>query len=796
MKHLFPSTLTGVALACLLLLPHARAHACEGCGDTDEAAPTPSHQKLGRVRVNGAAPTSLPTIIPTTLEGIKGAEIERSINATDAEDALKYLPSLVVRKRYIGDYNHAVLSTRASGTGNSARSLVFADGIPLSNLLGNGASFAPRWGMVTPEEIARVDVLYGPFSAAYSGNAVGAVVDYQTRMPTAFEAHAKLGLSHQANELYGQQRDFNGGQASASVGSRAGGFSWWINANRLDSHGQPQVFATKLLSSGVTASTGTPVSGAVQTQNRSEQPWLIVGTATEYETTQDHLKAKLALELAPDLRLAYTLGLWQNESAGSSRSLLRDAHGAVVDNTFGGDISQPVNIDGRRYTLTASDFSRTKEDLSHTMQALSLKQRKQGLFDWELAASHYDYGRDLARAYAPTTKAQPLAGRITDQAGTGWNTVAAKGIWRPVGSTHSIDMGLAREHYQLRSQVHNTLDWENGAPAAFASRFAGNSRTEALFVQDAWALGEDWLAVLGLRTEVWRSWGGVSESAYAGSSDQGLCLTSSKRCTLTHAERKHTAASPKAALSHQISEDWVLKASTGRAVRFPTVSELYQGGVNALGQAINNNPDLRPERSWTSELSAEWNNAAGASLRWTFFHEDSRDALYSQLNVATNASTVQNIDHIRTQGLELAWRSAALLFKGLQLQGSLTYADSTILANSGYAVQPGDTIGKQQPRVPKWRATLLASWQLNDALAVSYGARYSGRQYGTLDNSDANGFAYQGTSRYFTTDVRAQYRIDRHWRLAAGVDNLNNYQYWNFHPYPQRTFHAELSFDL
>jgi iron complex outermembrane receptor protein len=54
-----------------------------------------------------------------------------------------------VRKRYIGDYNHAILSSRASGTGNSARSLVYADGILLSNLLGNGVgglSFPPRWG--------------------------------------------------------------------------------------------------------------------------------------------------------------------------------------------------------------------------------------------------------------------------------------------------------------------------------------------------------------------------------------------------------------------------------------------------------------------------------------------------------------------------------------------------------------------------------------------------------------------------------------------------------------------------
>ena len=38
------------------------------------------------------------------------------------------LPSLLVRKRYIGDYNHAILSSRASGTGNSARSAVYADG--------------------------------------------------------------------------------------------------------------------------------------------------------------------------------------------------------------------------------------------------------------------------------------------------------------------------------------------------------------------------------------------------------------------------------------------------------------------------------------------------------------------------------------------------------------------------------------------------------------------------------------------------------------------------------------------
>ena len=120
-------------------------------------------KSLGMVTVNSGQPTSLPTQIPTTMEGVTREQIDQTINATDSEDALKYLPSLLVRKRYIGDYNHAILSSRASGTGNSARSAVYADGILLSNYLGNGVgglSFPPRWGLVTPEEIERVDVMY------------------------------------------------------------------------------------------------------------------------------------------------------------------------------------------------------------------------------------------------------------------------------------------------------------------------------------------------------------------------------------------------------------------------------------------------------------------------------------------------------------------------------------------------------------------------------------------------------------------------------------------------------------
>ena len=65
-------------------------------------------------------PTSLPTQIPTTIEGTSKEQIERSIYATDSEYALRHMPSLLVRKRFTAGYKHAVLSGRSSGTDNSA----------------------------------------------------------------------------------------------------------------------------------------------------------------------------------------------------------------------------------------------------------------------------------------------------------------------------------------------------------------------------------------------------------------------------------------------------------------------------------------------------------------------------------------------------------------------------------------------------------------------------------------------------------------------------------------------------
>jgi iron complex outermembrane recepter protein len=728
-------------------------------------------RSLGTIVVTARRSSSLPTYIPTTIEGISGERVADTINASDAEDALKYLPSLNVRKRFIGDYDHAVLATRASGTGNSARSLVYVDGILISNLLGNGASFTPRWGLVTPEEIERVDVLYGPFSAAYPGNSVGAVVDYVTRMPGSLKVNARTAAHSQDFELYGTRERYDAWSQSFSAGNRHGAFAWWFNLNRLDSRGHPIAFTNKLLSAGATGA-GTPVTGALRERNPRNEEWYILGATNEVHTVQDHAKLKLAWDFADELTASYTFATWRNDATRAVASYLLDDAGNEV-------YSGPVVIDGRRFVLANTDFAPGTGELRHHMQGLSVTARGLGNADLTFAASRYDYARDRARS---STGPMPAAlrggaGRLVNFANTGWTSLALRGLWRSDSDAHRVDFGVGEDRQQLRSEVNGTTDWRRGAAGARISAFRGDTAQQSVYAQDTWTLARDWRATVGLRFERW-------------SADHGALSNATN--TLAFAARDADYLSPKAALAWAPGGEWSIKASLGHAVRNPTVSELFQGAIDA-NTLVNSDPDLAPERSWTSELSAERELAHG-TLRLTGFHEDTRDALYSQTNVSVTptVTSIQNIERIRTEGVEVACAGNGLLDANLDLTASLTWAHSRIVANPNYPA----SVGRWQPRVPAWRANAVATWRPTPDWTFTLGARYSGTQYNTLDNSDPNGNAYTGTSAFLVVDARARVSLGEHLKAAVGVDNLGNETYWAFHPYTQRTYSAELAVTL
>ena len=713
--------------------------------------------------------------VPNTKESVDAARLRESVNVRNTEDALRYLPSLFVRKRHVGD-TQAPLATRTSGVGASARSLVYADGVLLSALIGNNNSFAsPRWGMVSPEEIERVDVLYGPFSAAYPGNSIGAVVNITTRMPDKLEASATVAGSLQHFNQYDTRGNYPAYQLAGTIGDRIGSFSWFISANHVDSKSQPLAYVTVTRPSVISAS-GTPVTGAFVDLNRLGQPIYVIGAGGFEHQVQDNLKLKLALDLRPSLRLTWRTGLFLNDTDSHAEPYLRGASGVPI--YFGA-----VNIDGHAVTIPASAFSNQvyRFDERHWMHSASLEQTGDKL-SWSLIGSLYDYGKDEQRipSTALPAASQGGAGSIVRMNGTGWRTLDFKAASKVLPG-QEFSAGAHYDSFTLKNRRFATTDWLNGEQGALTQEARGHTRTLALWAQDQFSLLPTVQLTLGARYEWWRAYGGHNISA-------------SPALDVSQPTRTAQGLSPKASIRWQPTSKWTLTLSGGRALRFPTVSELYQAILTGPTITVPN-PNLKPEKAISAEFAVERKIPDGR-IRLSLFHETIKDALISQSAPLVAGSTtlfnyVQNVDRVRTNGIELVVDKRNLLPR-FDVSGSFTLADPKTISDPILPAADGKLI----PQVPRRKATLVATWRPIDRLSLTAAARYASRSFGTIDNSDIVGHTYQGFEGYFVADARALYRMSPNVDVALGVENLTDKRYFLFHPFPGRTFTAELNWHL
>ena len=96
------------------------------------------------------------------------------------------------------------------------------------------------------------------------------------------------------------------------------------------------------------------------------------------------------------------------------------------------------------------------------------------------------------------------------------------------------------------------------------------------------------------------------------------------------------------------------------------------------------------------------------------------------------------------------------------------------------------------PYVPQWRGNALAVYRANDKLNLSAAVRWQGWMYSTLDNSDYLHGVYQSFDPFAVVDLKARYKFMDHAAIEFGVDNVGDYKYFLFHPFPGRTFVASL----
>lgn len=762
--------------AALLLAFTAPAHAAEDGSNPSESTAQPV-VNLPMFTVTTSAPDIDPNIPANTATITK--EVLDRLNMPTAEDSLRYLPNLNVRQRYIGDRN-AVLETRGMSNIQSARGLVMADGVILSNLLGSDHGNAPRWSLVLPEEIERIDVIYGPYSALYSGNAMGAAVIYTTHMPDDFEASAKATTHRQYFDVNGTDDTYDGHVVNALVGDRMGRFSYLFGASTMEMTGQPSGWA--MLTPGATALQGDETeiaSGAYPIVDRRGADKLHIGVSGGgIETTeQDEFKLKLGYDITPDLEGRFTIAAWTNDAVAGKpgdTTYLRDTSGNLV-------YSGPVNIDGARYVIGNNVFAPRTVEEENWMYSATLKSKNRQGWNYQAAASVYEQTENEQRSSSvPSNIAYSTggAGTLNRLDGSGWWHLDFKADNKfGQNDAHWLTVGAHHSNYDLEQKNYSVADWRHGSPTAQNAANQGTTEISALFAQDAWQFAEQWKAVVGLRVESWHANDGSRSSATE---------------TIAYKDRSESAVSPKAALEYAPNQDWRYRLSVAKSTRFPTVNELFQGSISG-NQIINSDPDLEPEEAFSIDYTIE-TALDNAIMRVSFWAEDTRDTIfryqeYDIVNDVAGATLYQNIDRVRIRGIEWVYDTWNLLnIQGLDLHTNVAFNDSEVLKDEG---DPRN-VGNEFYRIPRIRSAFALTYHHSDKLDYTLGGRYSGRSHASLDNSDVNRHAIDGVSNFTVFDARINYTINEHVEVGGGVNNLLDERYYVGHPYQGRTLFADL----
>lgn len=265
--------------------------------------------------------------------------IERLASPVRLGDALTEVPGAPVAEppsvRRLPASGQAVLTLR--GIARSARTLVMIDGHPIDNALSGGFNVAS----LIPDQLERIEVVRGPYSALYGGNAMGGVINLITADPDRPLAMARLGVG-------------NLGQRAAAVALRHrfdAGLGITLSAGWRESSGYADSDEVVAATNGAV---GTLVSGARATTTADGTPAWLLGNKGARPWTQHYGDLGLHWNWGTATRMtvgfartAYRVGYSE------PRSELRAADGSPV---FSGAVT-PEGVSGSRIALAATDWN-------------------------------------------------------------------------------------------------------------------------------------------------------------------------------------------------------------------------------------------------------------------------------------------------------------------------------------------------------------------------------------------------------------------------------------------------------
>ncbi|HCC68633.1 MAG TPA: TonB-dependent receptor [Nitrospiraceae bacterium] len=637
-------------------------------------------------------------------------------------------------------------SVTLRGFPGQSRTLLMVDGVAMNNAYTGGVQFR---GVLSPEDIERIEIVKGPFSSLYGGYAMGGVVNIITKMPEKREFVLKSGYGSawergdamdDVRKFYLSYGDKFKDRLSLflSYGYKAtGGYPSDLNVQRS----QP----------------GVGITGWSRTTDNQGATRYLIGDKGDNRGWDDGITIKAGYDLSKISKINLSFIRSRYEwNYDEPHTYLRDAAGndvwsysTVRESSFlsgaGGRIQ---NI----YSLSyETEFSPVKAKISL------------GIIDQE-NSWFVTPGLTATRFGGP--------GKVTETPSRNYN--ADIQFTLPVLNNHILTFGGSFRHGEADSKEYNLTNWrDEKSKTNLSYQSKGKDRTYALFLQDEIVIFNNLTAFIGFRHDWWETYNGyVNQIGTAG-------------YPKSYPSRSASAFSPRAALVYKPFEKTTLRISAGKAFRPPTVYELYRTWTTRRGITFAGNPILNPETTTSWDLGIEQGLWKGAKVMATYFENYMEDLIYRK-TVSPTLRKLINAGKAESRGVEL--ETEQRFDKWLRLFANFTYTDAKVKENPA---KP-ETVGKRLTQVPERMFNTGAEFE-KGAFSAALIGRYVSKRYSDDENRDVVNNVFTSYDPYFVADAKVSYKITKFAVVSLSVNNIFDRDYFAFYKAPGRSWFGEIT---
>lgn len=693
--------------------------------NTADTAPQSAPESLNELVITATKTAKVVSEAPASVSVVTAKEIENK-NVQRIDDALNGVPGVFIRAQGGGQPSNWQNQITLRGIPGYYRTGVLVDGVPINNAFSGGVNMS----LIPASDIKQIEVVPGPFSSLYGGSGMAGVVNIITKSPTKREAAALVEVgSNGFKSLDATYRD----KLDTAIGIS-------VNAGHKQSDGYVDTYVLKTPTA--TPTTGVTVSGWQQTATSTGGTTYIVGDKGRAGWKQDRVGGKLFWDMGDASRLVLDASYLTSKMLdGNGNSYLRNGGSTVT--------SGAVVINGKQVNVNATDFLATTngEDLSR----LSASYEKLLADTYKLKANlSYQANKYWYTSITSSATNVNGAGSLSDIPNNMLNGEVQ--IDMPLGDRQYLIAGISMNRSTLRKKVYTLSSWRDiGSKGTIGDWADGNLDSVAAYLQDEIGLTDKFTAFAGVR--------------YDRVSNDGVIFINNARTD--YASRTATSVSPKLALVYKVGEKTVIKGAIGNAFRSPNLSDMYSTwGTTTIYWS---NPDLKPEKVRTAELSGEHEFTSRTLVRATVYQSNFTDLIYSTTSGVNR--TKLNAGKAEAKGVDIEVRQA--LGNDLSAFVNATVVNTTITENS---VRP-TSVGKQVPLQAQKLANLGIDgrWQQWSGAVIG---SYTGKMYSTDDNSDTTSNVYGSYDASFTANLKLAYHFDSKLSASLAVNNLFDKQYF------------------